>query len=254
MGETARDRAAAWSLKAWSSLAVGQGGFPAKGSSATVNDHGLSIAACSFHHWGTGRGEQLLLFTPQQATVWRLWQQNRHGYVPSAVMCKRTLPMPYRAIMSSVWAASCTGTGSAGGSWLSFRLLCGMVILTWALQSASQHHQYLPASWQALLLCHSHYPFCCCQMSRSPRRQSRSLWRVVSCLRLGHPMSGIQWWSAVAVENLILNALCDTELDRKALIQQLWPAMGDRMEMLSQGLIDTTVCQWGEEGYCQPGQ
>lgn len=58
----------------------------------------------------------------------------------------------------------------------------------------------------------------------------------------------------MAVENLILNALCDTELDRKALIQQLWPAMGDRMEMLSQGLIDTTVCQWGEEGYCQPGQ
>lgn len=53
----------------------------------------------------------------------------------------------------------------------------------------------------------------------------------------------------MAVENLIMSALCDTEMDRKALIQQLWPAMGDRMEMLSQGLTDITACQWGEEAY-----
>lgn len=64
-----------------------------------------------------------------------------------------------------------------------------------------------------------------------------------------HIIFGTQWWSTVAVENFIMSALCDTELDRKALIQQLWPAMGDRMEMLSQGLTDITACQWGEEAY-----
>ncbi|POI20579.1 hypothetical protein CIB84_015676 [Bambusicola thoracicus] len=64
-----------------------------------------------------------------------------------------------------------------------------------------------------------------------------------------HIIFGTQWWSAMAVENLIMSALCDTGLDRKALIQQLWPAVGDRTEMFSQGLTDIAACQWGEEAY-----
>ncbi|XP_031453005.1 uncharacterized protein LOC116231406 [Phasianus colchicus] len=62
-----------------------------------------------------------------------------------------------------------------------------------------------------------------------------------------------QWWEAMAVQNLILNALCHIGLDREALIQLLWPALGDRAETLIQGLVDALVSQWGEEAHGQRG-
>ncbi|XP_031453664.1 E3 ubiquitin-protein ligase Topors-like [Phasianus colchicus] len=64
---------------------------------------------------------------------------------------------------------------------------------------------------------------------------------------------GVQWWEAMAVENLILNALCHIGLDREALIQLLRPALGDRAETLIQGLVDALVSQWGEEAHGQRG-
>ena len=64
---------------------------------------------------------------------------------------------------------------------------------------------------------------------------------------------GTQWWEAMAAENLILNTLCDIRLDSEALIQLLQPALGDRAEMLIQGLVDTVVNRWGEEAHGQLG-
>ncbi|XP_015723747.1 uncharacterized protein LOC107316581 [Coturnix japonica] len=64
---------------------------------------------------------------------------------------------------------------------------------------------------------------------------------------------GTQWWEVMAVENLILNTLCNIGLDSEALIRLLQPALGDRAETLIQGLVDAVVSRWGEEAHGQLG-
>ncbi|XP_019472342.1 E3 ubiquitin-protein ligase Topors-like [Meleagris gallopavo] len=62
---------------------------------------------------------------------------------------------------------------------------------------------------------------------------------------------GGQWWPALSTESIILNALCNAGLDSEALVQEVWPVLENRAEALIQGLIDTIVCQCGEEALRQ---
>jgi len=64
---------------------------------------------------------------------------------------------------------------------------------------------------------------------------------------------GARWWPALSMESIILNALCSFGLDSEALEQEVWPILEDRAEALIQGLINTVLCQCGEEAHRQLG-
>ncbi|XP_031408352.1 E3 ubiquitin-protein ligase Topors-like [Meleagris gallopavo] len=57
------------------------------------------------------------------------------------------------------------------------------------------------------------------------------------------------WWPAMAVEGLVMNALCDIGLDGEELVEMTRPALENRAEAFVQELLDNIVRHCGEEAH-----